>query len=98
VPRQTLAMRPLFVATNARPGPNVGFTGSKGALIGVSETHGGGVIKLTALPYNYPFQIPTDLNVPCTGDGYFVLDAIPASPTARPAIIPVTFVPFTIHR
>jgi hypothetical protein len=94
VPGQTIAVRQVVVTTDARSAPNVGFTGSRGALIGVGEAHGNSATKLTALPYNYPFQIPENLDVPCAGVGVIVFEAIPSSSTARHASVEVTF--FTI--
>src|SRR5439155_8587205 len=81
---QTVAVSP----SPALAGP--GFTGSNGRRI---------VVRFSADPsaravlssYDTPAPLPAGLQVPCSGTGFVRFTPQPASPTAQPDVVPVSY-------
>jgi hypothetical protein len=94
---QKVSVTRVFTAAPDRPVgtpvSGLGFTGSAGRAVGV----GFGPTDATKPPvllrgYELGAEIPTDLVVPCGGTGAVTFNPLPTSPTARPAVVKVTFV------
>jgi hypothetical protein len=71
---------------------DIGYTGSAGkkitaALAPASTT----TILASFTSFFVPKNIPTSITVPCSGTGKVVFRPSPASPTAKSAVLPVTF-------
>jgi hypothetical protein len=71
---------------------DTGFTGSAGtkitaALAPASTT----TILVSFTSFFVPKKIPTSITVPCSGTGKVVFRPAPTSPTAKSAVLPVTF-------
>jgi hypothetical protein len=72
---------------------DVGFTGSKGTKITASLSFGPAIVILRSFTsYFVKENIPTNITVPCSGTGAVRFSPSPPSSTAKPAILPVTFV------
>jgi hypothetical protein len=71
---------------------DLGFTGSAGkkitAALAPSATT---TILVSFTSFFVPKNIPTSITVPCSGTGKVVFRPSPTSPTARSAVLPVTF-------
>jgi hypothetical protein len=71
---------------------DIGFTGSAGkkitAALAPSSTT---TILASFTSYFVPKKIPTSITVPCSGTGKVVFRPSPTSPTAKSAVLPVTF-------
>jgi hypothetical protein len=80
------------VQVTGAPTVGDGFTGSAARTIGVSIGAGASTTTPVTLRfYNTGAQIPTDILVPCGGDGTVTFLPLPSSATAQPATVKVTF-------
>ena len=71
---------------------DIGYTGSAGkkitaALAPTATT----TVLATFTSFFVPKKIPTSITVPCSGSGKVVFRPAPTSPTAKSAVLPVTF-------
>lgn len=71
---------------------DTGFTGSAGKRITAALAAGSTTTILASFTsYFVPENIPTSITVPCSGTGKVVFRPLPTSSTAKPAVLPVTF-------
>ncbi|WP_322780062.1 hypothetical protein [Frankia sp. Cas4] len=69
-----------------------GYTGSAGTTIAVGFPGPATTSPLVFTSYGTPLAIPTSLVLPCSGSATVVFSPRPTSPTARNAIVTVTYV------
>jgi len=71
---------------------DTGFTGSAGKKITAALAPAATTTILASFTsFFVPKNIPTSITVPCSGTGKVVFRPSPTSPTARSAVLPVTF-------
>jgi hypothetical protein len=90
-----LAHQPVVVKPVPSPATtDTGFTGSAGTKIVASLNFGPtpAIVHIaTFTSYFVKVSIPTKISVPCSGSGAVFFAPAPGSSTAKPAILPVTF-------
>jgi hypothetical protein len=71
---------------------DLGFTGSAGKRITAALAPAAATSVLASFTSFFaPKNIPTNITVPCSGTGKVVFRPSPTSPTAKSAVLPVTF-------
>jgi hypothetical protein len=86
--KQPVEVKPVTVASTV----DYGFTGSKGDKITASLSSAtAGTIILSFTSYYVKKDIPTSIDVPCSGTGTVLFAPSPTSKTAMTARLPVTF-------
>ena len=71
---------------------DIGYTGSAGTKITATLAPTATTsILATFTSFFVPKKIPTSITVPCSGSGRVVFRPAPTSPTAKSAVLPVTF-------
>jgi hypothetical protein len=87
---QTAEVLPAPLAI-PQPPVGVGFTGSAGTAIGFVLSPADATPPVVLRFYQTTAPIPTSITVPCSGTAPVAFVPGPGSPTARPAVISVTF-------